>query len=56
MFRDPSIGTAINIVLVRVMILKENPVRNPRERRGSFKVIGYSTAENITLASYTLTC
>ena len=26
-FRNPSIGTAINIVLVRVMILKENPVR-----------------------------
>ncbi|CAH3023459.1 unnamed protein product [Porites evermanni] len=24
-FRDPSIGTAINIVLVRLMILKENP-------------------------------
>lgn len=24
-FRNPSIGTAINIVLVRVMILKENP-------------------------------
>lgn len=24
-FRDPSIGTAINIVLVRVMILRENP-------------------------------
>lgn len=25
LFRDPSIGTAINIVLVRVIILKENP-------------------------------